>query len=102
MSVICISPVNAYYAESNWSSSRKERISSASEAKRQVMKMLYQDKTLGHARIGARVVARLATMLGGRRYTDLDLLAMNPHLRRDIGADNLGDTGFLNGEIWRK
>ena len=43
--------------------------------------MLYQDKTLGHAWIGARVVARLATMLGGRRYTDLDLLAMNPRPR---------------------
>lgn len=64
--------------------------------------MLYQDKTLGEASIGARFVARLAIMLGGRRYADLDLLAMNPHLRRDIGVDNLRDSGFTAGEIWRK
>ena len=36
------------------------------------------------------------------RYADLDLLAMNPHLRRDIGADNLRDAGFGAGDIWRK
>jgi hypothetical protein len=66
------------------------------------MKMLYQDKTLGQAWIGARLAARLAILLGGRRYADLDLLAMNPHLRRDIGADNLGRTGFVPGEVWRK
>jgi len=39
---------------------------------------------------------------GRRRYADLDLLAMNPHLRRDIGADNLRDAGFGTGDIWRK
>jgi hypothetical protein len=66
------------------------------------MKMLYQDKTLGQVWIGARIVARLAVMLGSRRHADLDLLAMSPYLRRDIGADNLGHTGFLRGEIWRK
>ncbi len=64
--------------------------------------MLYQDKTLGRAWIGARIAARLAVMLGGRRYADLDLLAMSPHLRRDIGADNLRDAGFTSGAIWRK
>jgi hypothetical protein len=64
--------------------------------------MLYQDKTLGQAWIGARLVARLAIVLGRRRYADLDLLAMNPHLRRDIGADNLRDAGCGTGDIWRK
>lgn len=64
--------------------------------------MLYQDKTLGQAWIGARIGARLAVILAGRRYADLDLLAMNPHLRRDIGADNLRDSAFTAGEIWRK
>jgi len=64
--------------------------------------MLYQDKTLGQVWIGARIAARLAAMLDGRRHADLDLLAMNPHLRRDIGADNLRDAGFLAGDIWRK
>ncbi len=64
--------------------------------------MLYQDKTLGNAWIGARLVARLAIVFGGRRHADLDLLAMNPHLRRDIGADNIGATGFLGGDVWRK
>ena len=64
--------------------------------------MLYQDKTLGNARLGARLLARLAVVLGGRHYADLDLLAMNPHLRRDIGADHLGDAGFLPGDIWRE
>jgi hypothetical protein len=64
--------------------------------------MLYQDRTLGRAWIGARLAARLAIILGGRRYADLDLLAMNPHLRRDIGADHIGETALLDGEIWRK
>lgn len=72
------------------------------EAKRQVMKMLYQDKPLGQAWIGARIAARLAIILRGRRYADLDLLAMSPHLRRDIGAESLRNTGFMAGEIWPK
>jgi hypothetical protein len=74
----------------------------ASEAKRQVMQMLYQGKTLGNARLGAWLLARVAVVLGGRRYADLDLLAINPHLRRDIGADHLGESGFLPRDIWRK
>lgn len=64
--------------------------------------MLYQDKALGNASIGARLMARLRILLGAPRYTTLDLQAMSPHLRRDIGADNLGDTGFLRGEVFRK
>ena len=66
-----------------------------------MIEMLYQDRVLGHAWIGARLAARLAIMLGSKRYADLDLLSMNPHLRRDIGLDSRG-TSFLEGEIWRK
>ena len=60
--------------------------------------MLYQDKVLGRAWIGARIAAKLAMVLRRDRYADLDLLSMSSHLRRDIGAD----TGFSSGEIWRK
>ena len=63
--------------------------------------MLYQDRVLGQTWIGARLAARLALLLGNRRHADLDLLAMSPHLRRDIGADNIG-TGFIPGDLWRK
>lgn len=60
--------------------------------------MLYQEKTLGQVWIGARLAAKLAIILGGKRHADLDLLSMSPHLRRDIGVE----TGFSRGEIWRK
>jgi hypothetical protein len=66
--------------------------------KRQVIEMLYQEKKLGQVWIGARIAAKLAIMLGGKRHADLDLLSMSPHLRRDIGMDNR----FADGEIWRK
>jgi hypothetical protein len=63
--------------------------------------MLYQQKQLGQSWIGARFAARLAIMLTGKRYADVDLLAMNAHLRRDLGLHETGG-GFMPGEIWRK
>lgn len=66
--------------------SRKAHLLSV-EHTRQVTEMLYQDKTLGKASIGAKLLARLAAIFGGKRYQDLDLLSVSPHLRRDIGLD---------------
>lgn len=63
--------------------------------------MLYREKPLGRASIGARLAARLALAFGGRRYADLDLLSMNPHLRRDVGLHETG-LRFCAGEIRRK
>ena len=62
--------------------------------------MLYQDKALGQKWLGARLAARLLARFGAKRYADLDLLSMSPHLQRDLG---LGDRlRFNDGEIWRK
>jgi uncharacterized protein YjiS (DUF1127 family) len=49
--------------------------------------MLYRDNLLGRAGVWARFAARLALWRNTRRQADLDLLAMNPHLLRDIGLD---------------
>jgi hypothetical protein len=57
------------------------------ESELRVIEMLYQDKTLGRVSFGHRVTATLAHLLRKRRYADLDLLAMNRHLRRDLGID---------------
>jgi hypothetical protein len=64
--------------------------------------MLYQDKLLGRASIGARVAAKFALLFGARRYQDFDLLTVSPHLRRDIGLRD-GEIDFRPAdEIWRK
>jgi len=57
------------------------------EIKRRVIEMLYREKALGRVSLGRRVTATLAHLLHKRRYADLDLLAMNRHLRRDLGLD---------------
>jgi hypothetical protein len=58
--------------------------------------MLYQERVLGRKGLWTRVAAGLAIAFSGRRDADLDLLSMNPHLRRDVGLDD----GRL--ELWRK
>ncbi len=62
--------------------------------------MLYQDKTLGQASIGRRLALRLLAAFSSRRYADLDLLAMSPHLRRDLGIDD--ESRPASFEPWRK
>jgi len=54
--------------------------------------MLYQEKALGKSGLWARLAARVASAVSGRRLADLDLLSLSPHLQRDLGI----------GEIWRK
>ena len=49
--------------------------------------MLYQERALGRRSLWARITAGLV----GRRTAhraDLDLLSMNPHLRRDLGLED--------------
>jgi hypothetical protein len=65
----------------------------------EVIEMLYQDKALGRPSIARRVASTLRAVLSGRRQADLDLLSVSPHLRRDLGLEQL--PGFA-GEIWRK
>ena len=55
--------------------------------------MLYQERTLGRPNAWKRLVAHLAIGLRGRKHADLDLLSMNPHLRRDLGLDD-GQSGL--------
>ena len=62
--------------------------------------MLYQDKTLGQASFGRRLAARLLAALSSRRYADLDLLSMNPHLQRDLGLDHVPRCS-LSRDAWR-
>jgi hypothetical protein len=50
--------------------------------------MLYRDQTLGKTGVFAKFVARLALWRGRRRESDIDILALNPHLRRDVGVDS--------------
>jgi hypothetical protein len=47
--------------------------------------MLYQERVLGRLGLWSRVVAGLTIAWGGRQQSDVDLLSMNAHLRRDIG-----------------
>ena len=55
--------------------------------------MLYQERVLGRRSLWSRLAARVATGLANRRSTDLDLLSMNRHLRRDLGMDD-GQAGL--------
>ncbi len=55
--------------------------------------MLYQERVLGRRSLWSRLAARVAIRLSSRKSTDLDLLSMNRHLRRDLGMDD-GQSGF--------
>jgi hypothetical protein len=54
--------------------------------------MLYQERVLGRRSLWSRFAARVATGLSRRKPADLDLLSMNPHLRRDLGMED-GQSG---------
>jgi hypothetical protein len=71
------------------------------EQRTRVTEMLYQDKTLGQASLGRRLAARMLTALSGKRYADLDLLSMSPHLQRDLGLDHVSARPS-SLDIWRK
>ena len=58
------------------------------ETSPQVVEMLYRDKVLGRHWIGIRAFVALRMALSRQRQEDLDLLAMSPHLRRDLGLDS--------------
>ena len=62
--------------------------------------MLYRDKVLGQKWVGARLAARLLARFTTKRYADLDLLSMSPHMQRDLGLSDRPH--FADGEIWRK
>lgn len=55
--------------------------------------MLYQERVLGRGSLWSRLAARVAVSLKARKAADLDLLSMNPHLRRDLGMDD-GQSGL--------
>lgn len=48
--------------------------------------MLYQERVLGRRSLWSRLTASFGRRRSAHR-TDLDLLSMNPHLRRDLGLD---------------
>lgn len=54
--------------------------------------MLYQDRVLGRRSLWARLTAGLVRSRSSRQ-ADLDLLSMNPHLRRDLGLED-GQSGI--------
>ena len=54
--------------------------------------MLYQERVLGRRNLWSRLVAQVAIGLVGKKHADLDLLSLNPHLRRDLGMDD-GQSG---------
>ena len=49
--------------------------------------MLFQVRVLGRPNLLSRLAARFVQRRAERR-ADLDLLAMNPYLRRDLGLDD--------------
>jgi hypothetical protein len=51
--------------------------------------MLYQERVLGRRGFWIRLLARLSR----GKHADLDLLSMNPHLRRDLGIED-GEAGI--------
>jgi len=54
--------------------------------------MLYQERVLGRSSLWSRLAARVVTSLTTRKAADLDLLSLNPHLRRDLGMED-GQSG---------
>ena len=55
--------------------------------------MLYQERFLGRRSLWSRLAARVVMSLSARRAADLDLLSLNPHLRRDLGLED-GQAGI--------
>lgn len=55
--------------------------------------MLYQERVIGRRSLWDRLVAGVAIGLSGRKHADLDLLSMNPYLRRDLGMED-GQSGL--------
>lgn len=55
--------------------------------------MLYHERVLGRRSLWSRLAARLAIGLSRRKAADLDLLALSPHLRRDLGLED-GQSGM--------
>ena len=55
--------------------------------------MLYQERVLGRRSLWSRLAARVVMSLSARRAADLDLLSLNPHLRRDLGLED-GQAGI--------
>ena len=51
----------------------------------------YQERVLGRPKLWGRVLARFARPT--RRLADIDLLALNPHLQRDLGLTD-GQSGL--------
>jgi uncharacterized protein YjiS (DUF1127 family) len=63
--------------------------------------MLYVDKIPGNVSLRVRLLARLsATFRRPRRMADLDLLAMSPHLRRDLGLSDGPVHGEKDVRLW--
>lgn len=55
--------------------------------------MLYQDRVLGRPSLWTRLAARLSRARRPAPVADIDLLSLNPHLRRDLGLMD-GQAGF--------
>jgi hypothetical protein len=55
--------------------------------------MLYQERVLGRRSAWSRIAAQIAVRLAGHRTADIDLVSMNPHLRRDLGLSD-GQSGL--------
>ena len=64
--------------------------------------MLYQEKTLGQAGMGARFAAGVAMLFSRRRQADLDILAMSPHLQRDLGIEDARRVLRAEDYLYRK
>lgn len=63
--------------------------------------MLYQDKILGRSSLLRRVRGRVAQVFGGHKPADLDLVALNPHLSRDLGLWD-GQAGMVAHRRWTR
>jgi hypothetical protein len=57
------------------------------------MEMLYQERVLGRRTLWNLLRAPFARRSAERRYADVDLVALTPHLRRDLGLDD-GQSGL--------
>jgi hypothetical protein len=55
--------------------------------------MLYQERVLGRTSLWRRLTSRIVIGLTAKKAADLDLLSLNPHLRRDLGMED-GQSGI--------
>jgi hypothetical protein len=55
--------------------------------------MLYQERVLGRTSLWRRLTSRIFIGLTAKKAADLDLLSLNPHLRRDLGMED-GQSGI--------